>query len=253
MMNKKTYLYAIVFFLVMLLLTLPARTALSLIPASNNFSIAGASGSIWSGHAASIQVNRQTLMDVNWGINPIWLLTGKLGGSVSVNDPGVTINGGWKVGLGNTLYLDDMQIRLPAKKVVPLLPMKGVALEGDFRIDIEHLSFNQQQGPQDVDATLYWLKSAASIAGPIVKLGNFTLTAKSQEDGRIELLVKPGKNKLDAQGSAIVTWPNSIALDISVTENVPDQLKSTVAFLKKADNNRRTLKMTLPLNRNARR
>ncbi len=248
-MSKKTIFLSLLLFVVFLIATVPARTALGLLPDSVPVKASGVSGSLWSGSAASVQVNRQTVSNVEWSINPFWLLTGKLGGSVELTGNDATAVGGWKMGVDQTLYLNGMQVDFPANRVSGFLPMKGMALEGDFRAEIDSLSFNQATGPQGVSATLFWLKGAASIAGPVIDLGDFTIAAKSKDDKTIELVLKPSKNALDAKGKATIRWPQTIELDISVTEEVPDELKSTIAFLKKADNNRRTLEMTLPLKR----
>ncbi|WP_144392272.1 type II secretion system protein N [Pleionea sediminis] len=248
-MTKKTLFLSVLLFLIFLIATVPARTVVNLLPESLPVKASGISGSLWSGSAASLQINRQGISNVEWSLNPIWLFTGKIGGSISMDDDNVSADGGWKVGFDETLYLSNMNVKLPADKLSGYLPMQGMRLSGDFRLEINNLSFNEVEGPKDVSANIYWMKGAASIAGPIIDLGDFTLAAESKDDSKIEIVVKPSKNVLDAQGSAVVNWPEDVALDISVTENVPEQLKSTIAFLKKSDNNRRTLQMTLPLRR----
>ncbi len=248
-MTKKTVSIAIFLFLIFLLATFPARTALNLLPESVPLAATGVGGSIWSGHAASLSINRQSLNDLEWTMNPLWLLTGKLGGSMLLNDARVSAEGNWRMGFDQTLYLSGASIKLTAAQLAPYLPMRGVVLEGDIRADIESLEFHPEQGPADVEATLYWLKGAASISGPVIKLGNFTLKAQSQDDHQIEVALQKSQNLLDAQGKAIVTWNKDITLDISVTEQVPEELKSTIAFLKPGENGRRQLQMTVPFKR----
>ncbi|NVJ59072.1 MAG: type II secretion system protein N [Gammaproteobacteria bacterium] len=248
-MSKKSIVLYFIAFVVFLLMTLPARTFFNLLPDNLPLSVSGIAGSLWSGRAAAITVERQTISDVEWTFNPLWLLTGKLGGSVKAESSDLTVEGGWRLGFDETFYASDLNIKLDAAKLAHFMPIRGMELGGDIRADIASASFSNEHGPQDVNATLYWLKSTASIAGPEVKLGNFTLAANSQEDKSILVELKPSKNLLDAQGNATIRWPETIDLDLSVTEEVPESLQSTIAFLKKAPNNRREFKTSLPLRR----
>lgn len=245
-MTKKNTTIAVLLFLFFLLTTFPARTAFNLLPDSVPVAATGVSGSIWNGHAASLTMNRQSLADIEWSINPLWLLTGKLGGTMNVDDSKLSAVGGWRLGFDQTLYLSGVSVNIDASKLVPYLPMRGIVLEGDIRADIESLEFHSEQGPAEVFATVYWLKGAASISGPVIKLGNFTLKAESKDKQQVEITLQKSKNLLDAQGKILVNWNKDIALDISVTEQVPEQLKSTIAFLKQGDNGRRQLQMTVP-------
>ena len=242
----KKWLLLILLFLVFLVATAPARFVYQLLPESE-VKAYGLSDSIWSGYASRIEVDQQTLHNVNWDLNPLLLVMAKLGGGVTISDTELTADGSWQVGFDNTLTLSDMNIKIPATKIQHIVPVPGVALNGDIRIDIEHLQFNQETGPSKVNATVYWLRGAASLAGNSVKLGNFTLDITSLENNQIQLSLKPTQNVFDAKGSAIVTWPNNLELDVNVTDDVPAQLKNAVAFLKKGQNNRRELKMSLPL------
>lgn len=248
-MTKKNVTITVLLFIFFLLATFPARTAFNLLPESVPVTATGVSGSIWSGHAASLTMNRQSLTDIEWSINPLWLLTGKLGGSMNVADSKLSAVGGWRLGFDQTVYLSSVSVTVDASKLAPHLPMRGIALEGDIRADIESLEFHPEQGPADVEATIYWLKGAASISGPVIKLGNFTLKAESQDNQQIDITLQKSQNLLDAQGKILVNWNKDIALDISVTEQVPEQLKSTIAFLKQGDNGRRHLQMTVPFKR----
>jgi general secretion pathway protein N len=249
MMTKKTIVLSFALFLFFLLWTMPARTVIHWLPDSIPFKATGISGSIWSGHAASISINRQSVTDVEWLVNPLWFFTGKVGGSINIKDPSIKAEGAWRLGLDQTLYLSDMSLTIDAERLASYLPFKGVVLQGDVRADIQSVTFHPQVGPSDLEAKIYWLKGSASIAGPVVKLGNFTLLAQSQDDNTIKLTLQKAQNSLDAQGDILIRWNKDIALNISVTEQVPEQLQSTIAFLKPDNKGRRQLQMTIPFKR----
>jgi general secretion pathway protein N len=245
-MNKKIIISGILLWLFFLVATLPARLVLHWLPANLPITASGVDGTLWRGQAAVITVNRQTVTNVEWGLNPLWLFTGKIGGSISIDDPGISAEGGWRLGFDQTVYLSDMTVTVEAQRLSGYLPVKGIALEGKVRADIESLAYHPKSGPFDVEARLYWLKSAAAIAGPVIKLGNFTLKAQSSEDGAVRLTLQKAQNLLDAQGDILIRWNKDITLNLSVTEQVPEQLQSTIAFLKPDNKGRRQLQMTMP-------
>jgi len=248
-MSKKTIFYSILLFIIFLVATIPARTALNWLPESLPISMTGVSNSLWSGDAASVQIERQSVSSVSWTINPLWLFTGKLGGSLSVDDPELIVKGGWRIGFDRTFYFSDLTMKVPAERISQFIPTKGLTLDGDLRLDIRDGYFHPEQGPQEIDATAYWLKGAATLSGQSVKLGNFTLEALSNDKGQIDIQFKPTKNVLDVKGKAVVNWPSDVDIDLTVTENVPASIQKPLQFFKKVDGNRREIKMKLPLNR----
>ncbi|NVJ49195.1 MAG: type II secretion system protein N [Gammaproteobacteria bacterium] len=248
MLNKKFFFYSLLF-IIFLLATLPARTALNLLPSNLGLSAKGVSGSIWSGEAASVSFNRFTVNNLVWSINPLHLFTGKIGGGVTLENEQMQVAGDWKIGFDSAVYLSDVEADVSAKMIEPYLPMRGTRIEGDLKLQLETLEFDPEQGPMAVAGDIQWRKAAASIMGPLISLGDFSLRAETSAPGVVELVALPAENVVDLQGSMTLTWPSMLAVDISVTESVPESLQSTIAFLQQGPQGRRVFKQELPLRR----
>jgi len=248
-MFTKLRLFYFLLFIFFVISTLPARTALSFIPNSVGLKANGVSGSVWNGSAASLFLRGQSINNVEWSINPFYIFTGKVGGSVVIDDSRAEIDGSWKAGFDGTLYADNLFVKMNAEHIEAFLPMRNVKLQGNILAEINELAFSQEQGPLALDAKINWNNSAASIAGPMISLGNFSFMAEQTESNQTRLLALPSKNLVDLKGQLIVNWPSTVNVDFSMTEDVPEQLKSTIAFLKKGDDGRRVFQAELPLRR----
>ncbi len=248
-MNKKWIAVSIIVFFIFLLATLPARVAVKWLPPEAGVNAVGVSGTLWSGNAANVSIKQQSVDGVTWALNPFYFFTGKLGGTLHVNNQDIKGKTDFAVNMEKQIHLSNSNFTFDAATLSTYLPIKTVSLSGKIRTSINDITFSEANGPQHVDATIYWLKSQIAFAGQEVKLGQFTVEATSQADNSVLLSLKPTKNTVDAKGSAVLKWPQQIELDLSVSEQVPEALKQSIMFLKKADNNRRTLQMTIPLSR----
>ena len=86
-MSVKRFLGLFLLFIFFLIATTPARWVVqTFMPENADIRLSGITGSVWSGHAESVAIQRQSIKDVSWTINPLVLITGGIGGSVDIKD-----------------------------------------------------------------------------------------------------------------------------------------------------------------------
>ena len=236
-------------FVISLLVTAPARVIVSFLPKTASVKLAGIEGSIWNGRVANLSIKRESYSNINWTLNPLLLLTGKLGGQFTLDESRVDASGEWRAGFDSTVSVLNASFATPANELAPMLPYKGVALEGDIRLEVEQASFNETTGPSGVIAQAYWANSAVGLTGNPVGLGNFVLDIASNDEQAIIITAKPSANQIDLRGQATMIWNKEVALNFTVKEDVPQSLRSATNFLKKTPDKRRALEMKVPLNR----
>jgi len=119
MPSRRWLLLTLLLFLATLLWRLPARWALTALPASVNCDQPG--GSIWRGSCGTLHADAQQLAGFGWRLHPLRLLRGELSATLSSRDPRAR----------GTLQLTRLRDgRLRAESVVLDLPLDGGLIPG---------------------------------------------------------------------------------------------------------------------------
>ncbi len=248
-MNKKLTWLTLPIVLLFLIMMAPARIVVSLIGDSLPVSISGVSGSIWNGKAASVNHRQVAVSNVSWDLNAFSLILGKASAYVTVKDAKIQFSGDVSMNLSQEITIKNAQMDLSANTLSPFLPLRNASIDGQVKADIQSIVFHPETGPSAVDLSVSIKDVEASITGPKLALGDFRFKAISQNENTVAINAMPASNELDLKGRAMINWPKSVDLNLTVKDDVADNLKSTVAFLKLTPEGRRELAMSFPINR----
>jgi general secretion pathway protein N len=115
---KKLWALGIGAFLVFALVTLPASVVLSFVHPAN-VTLTGISGTIWKGRAQAVRSGTVHVGSVDWGLDFLSLLTGKLGADVKVARTDGFAQGHIAAGAGGRITLRGFNASLPVGSLPP--------------------------------------------------------------------------------------------------------------------------------------
>ncbi|MCR4347281.1 MAG: type II secretion system protein N [Sulfuricaulis sp.] len=207
-MSKNRWLlysiFGLVFYLIFLVIELPAswfawglnrytQGAVRLDPIA---------GSLWGGNGRLVIYYPTTTPhdfgQAEWGINPLWLLTGRVQLSLQTSNQDRQIK--TTIGIArNSFTLKDTDIALPASFVAQLYaPLSLISPQGKVRISAEGLTLS----PDRVEgtATLEWLNAGSSLSN-VQPLGDYRLDITGAEmNANLKLTTLRGDLEFTGQG-----------------------------------------------------
>lgn len=202
-MNKGWIRYValgVVAYLVFLIATLPAKQAYGLVaPKLAPLALYGVEGTVWSGRAAAVMVRGVQLESVAWNLELLPLLQGRIQAHLIFQTSGGTGNA--RVGRrpGGTLYLGDVNTRIPVAQIAPLLPMRPVNVGGILDVKLRELTMGAA-GIERVLGTVDW-KEGAVLAPKQVTLGDFSIAFVETKQGVEAQIRDSGSGPLEAKGT----------------------------------------------------
>ena len=204
-MKRRYYLLtAIVAYLSFLLAMFPAQPVVSLINDNTTATISGVSGSIWDGHARTIDVEGIRLEDTSWNMKAWKLLLGQAALDIETHLDDETISGEAGASITGSVFSNSLTARVSAETVMQYANIPMAQLSGMFDIAVNHASWSRGELPE-VDGRLVWKDAGVTVA-ETASLGDVTIVITPQDDslradinnegGDIEL---QGDASLDAQ------------------------------------------------------
>ena len=160
------------------------------------------SGSLWLGSGKLVVFYPQTtphdLGDAEWGINPFWLITGRIQIQLESVAPQAQINGKLRVGLGS-VTVKGVEIIQPAHRAATFYPAaKLINPQGQLKLTAESLSLNSDG--IEGSASLIW-QAAASGLSNVRPLGDYRLEFTGEgKFAKLKLTTERGALALAGQG-----------------------------------------------------
>lgn len=187
---------------VFLLATLPATQAVALLQQQiPQLRAAGVSGTAWSGEAAVLQVEGQTLRRVDWQIRPWSVLLGELQLDLRLQD--ADLSGRASVGLkpDGSIHLSGVDLNLAAAAASNLFNVP-VDLGGQFQLRLDSAQLQGRQ-LQSAEGEVRWQRAA--VTAPVAQaLGEFVARLSTVEQG-VQAQVKDDGGPLQLDGTALLT------------------------------------------------
>lgn len=159
-------------------------------------------GSLWSGTGRLVihypPTTPHDFGQAEWGINPLWLVTGRIQLSLQTNQADKKIR--TTIGMArNSFLLKDTEADLPAAFVAQLYtPLSLITPQGKVRISTTGLTFAPEklQGT----ATLEWLNAGSSLSS-VQPLGDYRLEITGAEkNANLKLATLRGDLEFTGQG-----------------------------------------------------
>ncbi|MCP3673791.1 MAG: type II secretion system protein N [Gammaproteobacteria bacterium] len=244
-MKKKLILRFIVglgFFIVALIITAPASIIEGLviknIPSIN---VQGTSGGLWSGQFLKVAHRKVALKELKWSLSLMSLFTGNVGVDLSINDPlfngELTLEKGFsKTSLSDINAQQSVTVLASHWLPIQLLSPVGSLAWKDVSISISDKDtisvFN------DAEGAIEWQNASLNINGETVSLGTVFLQLSTDND---DLLITLSDNNsvLDIQGTLRFSMNRTYLLELSLSDDLPANIKSAVQMIARPDDNGR--------------
>lgn len=133
---KRIVLSGLLVFLLVLVVTFPARVAYRWF-APPDLQLSDISGSVWNGSASEGMAGGAYIRDISWRMKPAALLTGKLKFETSANPASGAMNADVAVGVGGSLTLTNLSGNVPLDLVHNAFQQAGIS--GDVSLEFSSL------------------------------------------------------------------------------------------------------------------
>jgi general secretion pathway protein N len=190
-------------------------------------------GTAWKGLAQDVKINDFDLGEVQWHIQPLYLLLGRLQTSVLFN--GTLLRGHGDLilkpdefGVGNTAVTGEAQL------LTPYIAAYGTSVQGSFKLDFETVRANAE-GLQALEGRLAW-QNAQFTSPTALDLGQVDIVFKQRGDVATATMTNDG-NTLTLNGQAELKpgWRYSAQLRITPTGSTSEELTNTLNLLGRPD------------------
>lgn len=168
----------VVVIVISLIYKLPAKFIYQQLPRSlhSDIQLNNISGSIWSGHIASITTAQLTLENFHWQLSAPALLFGDLDVQWRLDDPAVTLQGELSLS-GEQLRLTKVKGHIDLVELGARLPPQTILLGGQIDLEISQVEFEAAQ-LLNVGGHIVW-NPARLLSPRNIELGAFKATLSS--------------------------------------------------------------------------
>lgn len=204
-------------YLAWLLALLPAAlVAHPLARALPELTLHAVSGTVWSGHAASLELAGYGLQSLRWSWRPDALWRGRLELQLSLADARVQARA--RAGLrlpGGGYYVQDLRASLPAALVGGAARIEPVQLGGTVVADVAELELQGERVRAAV-GQLQW-RDARLRAPEAQPLGGYAVRLQAGPKGELEGSVRDLGGPLLARGQVSVTFAGHYRVNLRLT------------------------------------
>lgn len=199
----KFILGGIFVYLISLLILLPASHVHALLETRmtmpRQLGMHNISGTIWSGHIASLAWQGHTLGELNWSLSPWQLLRGRLQLQTLLQGSDTTISAQLQLRSDHSLHLQDLRARLPAAQLMTFNQGLPIAIDGVISLHLEKASLRLQD-KLSLQGKATW-NQARLITGQPLNLGDLSLIFEPKNDGGSQGLLSDNGGPLEIKGN----------------------------------------------------
>ncbi|MDJ0918806.1 MAG: type II secretion system protein N [Woeseiaceae bacterium] len=205
---------------------IPARVALQLVP--DSVLISGASGTIWNGRAGAVLVSGIYLRNVEWRTKPFGFLTGKLALGIRAAPASGFVESDLALGLNGAATLSDLNASIPLSVFADAINVPN--LSGSTSLQFDYLTVLDGV-PTSASGTV----QIADMTVPMVhpgSLGGYTLEFSDFENGVIAS-IEDTDGVVDIAGTLTLADDRSYSLlaQLAATSTTPAELTRQIEFL----------------------
>ncbi len=221
-MNKRYIFLALFLCFIFALAQLPARLVLQRALAETGaIKISNISGSVWQGRV-DVVTPKMVLRNVQWRLHWWPLFAARVRADIVIDDGDVQVSAQLQFKKGGELTVRSGDVRLPARQLEALLPMRGLQLGGEVVAHIEWMQWQASTIAQ-LDAQLQWREAMVKTPLGGSELGAYRAQFKTRDDGAVVGDVVDEQGVLDLQGQ--LTLDNNVLnFNGSVKRELPDHV-----------------------------
>ena len=233
-MKKRYYiLIAIISYLIFTLSNIPAAKIVSLLKQNKALpaTLYGVEGSLWEGRAAKIIIrNAPETSNLQWSINPAYLLLAQVSGSLKASIMEQNVVSQFSLGPTGELSISDLRARIDAPDMQSLLNIPLGELGGIFNIDIESVNNIKDPIPQ-ITGDIKWSAAKLTLA-ETVDLGHILVQIAPDKSTGLIANITNTKGDVSLNGKINVTHKKTYSMDLSITpsEQASKDLKQSLGL-----------------------
>jgi len=229
----KFIIVGVVAYLIFIIAEFPAAVAYQYIvkpfDRASVVNLQGLTGTLWSGKAAQSRIANLTLGQLQWHIQFMPMLMGKLGLGVQLKNKSDNINADIITGMGGLLEVDNLQGQVPIQTFTPLFYGLPIAVAGQVSADIQHAEIKQGQKIL-VEGKAVW-RNAALTAPTAFEFGDLFAAFRPKPEGT-EILLSDQGGPLSLEGTVQVKNSGEYKLNIYLgSRGKDDGLKNALKML----------------------
>ncbi|WAJ69844.1 type II secretion system protein N [Catenovulum adriaticum] len=238
-------IWGLFFYLIFLIVTLPAYLLVSRIELGDQIELGNVSGTIWSGQIDQVRVDKTILKDVHWAYNFSQLLTAQLAVDVTFGHPRKILEpqGSAQLRYGlNGPSLADVQIKLPADLIVQQLDMPfKVEASGLLEANIEQAQLGEPVC-QSLSGQVDWKLAGVNAMKTNFSYGDIGANL-SCDNGAVVAKVNGNPEQLILDINARLNTYQSYSVEgyISAGSKASKDLQAALSYLGNPDNQGRYL------------
>lgn len=233
----KKIIIGVAVYLGFLVALFPASVAVKLAPLPSNIAISGVSGTIWSGSADIVTVQKRQLELIQWQLSPWRLFLGKANIDFVIGNRASAVNGKGFVSLSTSgVNAKELRFDAPSSFLIgnTRLPFRA-EVEGNFSLIVQQLD---QGTPwcEQLNGKLFAQQLQVNNQFGQYPLGDVGV-GLSCVDGNIKIATDETMNQLGLTGNAFVKADKllQVTAKIKETDAQPNDLKQALTFLGKKD------------------
>jgi len=208
-------LFALGFFLISLVLTMPASQAYKWGLYPEEIQLYGLKGRVLDGKASQVSINDISVNNVSWSWRPLSLLAGKLSFNWFVNDSELKGKGSAGLSLLGCYELSNATLTFNAHKFAHLFP-KGNALSGSINLELDSLIY-ENEVERVASTAKTELLTLETLAGEF-QISPLDITIQGDKKGVIDIRLVDMK---DSNGLSLLI--NMEGKDIKLSGNIHSQ------------------------------
>lgn len=208
--NGRYLILGLMVYIIVLVWNFPADRAyaywknseLSQNQASRQISLAGISGSVWSGKANLGIIKGQSLENIEWTLRPWSLLLGKVGLSWYFRLPDSTGNQGYgrgitSLGLDGSTEFSELELNLPLIEAAKLAGMSALRPVGSVSLNLQDVEWDGEN-LVSAEGRIVWNGAGISLVRP-VSLGDLAMDLETEGD-KINGVISDSGGPLSIEG-----------------------------------------------------
>lgn len=145
--------------------------------------LSGISGTVWQGHAATIEIFGQPIGSLDWELQPAPLVHGNVVANVHVSGNDLAAKGVIQRDYGGAIHFSDATANLPARILASAIDIPSLQLNGQMEIDVSKAHLNGVWF-DDVQGQAHW-RNAGVTGAAQADFGQIESTFASAADGTI--------------------------------------------------------------------
>ncbi len=235
--------FAIISYIVFLIVTLPASVGFSFIknnPQLNRqIQFSSVSGTVWSGSASSVRISGINIGQLDWNLKLLPLLLGELGVYIKVKNQQVSAStvsgaGSLAVSVFGNIKVDNFSARFPIDLLAPVLYGLPVRFGGDVNMHINSLSI--EKGSRFNLKSRIVVSKARLVSPQHIEYGDILIQASPQLSGSQFVLTDQGgplvlNGIVKLKGNGLY----SINLGLDARNSASKDLRAGLGFLGRRD------------------